>query len=314
MLLGGALRLNDLMLRYPLDSIQRIEERASSQADTSVLTYYRGLSPESQNTVSVLFKHNCRHIVTISVITGCAVGAAVPTLIGACIAGGPGALIAFAIGFPITFIMSLITGLSASAIQTMVHIKHDETYIRWVEQAKLDCCYESYITYLRAYFPNSNEFFCPISGDFPKVPCRCPNGYIYDRASIEEYLDRKEQYIAFRMSAINEMDIEVERRAQALQELQSTVCPFRGSYYTKEELVYDPNFARVLRQKLSNFIDEQPMLDRQIAIGLGALITSLKRTENLIKSQKVAILTSRMAPLGLSIEKQSELIAEIIDS
>lgn len=312
--LGVALRVNDLMLKYPLDSIDNVEQRAVCHTDTSVLSFYRSSTPENQRVISVLFQHNCRHIVTISVITGCAVGASVPTLIGACVGGPPGALIAFLIGFPITFVMSLITGLSASAIQTMVHIKHDVTYIEWVEQAKREQRYESYVTYLKAYFPNDQEFFCPISGDFPKIPCRCPNGYIYDRASIEEYLERKEQYIAFRMASINEMDIPQERKDQALEELRSTVCPFRGPYYTKEELVYDARFALVLRKKLSDFIAERPMLERHVEVGLAALVLSLKRTENMIKAQKIAILTSRMAPLGLSIEKQSELIAEIVNS
>lgn len=307
------LRLNTLLVRLPLDSIQKIDERADAQARTGALEFYNSLNIRNRNIVQLAFNQNFTNCMVLGLISGVSIGMTAAPAIGGLIAGGPGAFLGFVIGTTVSSLVGAVSGMIAACVQTTVLIKCDVSYQEWVAEQKLMLRYESYIEYIHAYNTNARELLCPISQDFPQIPVRSPNGHIYDKSSIEEYLDRKERSMQHTLMVMKNEGHSDEEIQQYHEELKTFICPFRGPYFTKDQLVYDRSFSLQMRRKLSAVIDEMALEERHKAIGMEILIASLKKTDNMIMAQKIALLYQKMGPLGLSVQQQAECIERVMN-
>lgn len=305
------LRLESLLLRLPLDSISQIDSRADDRAVHGVLNFYRQLSVINQQTVSVAVYKNVTNCLVLGLIAGMTSGMSLGPLLGGMFWGGPGAFFGFVIGSTVSGLVGMVSGIAAGCIQTAVLIKQDLSYQEWIAEQKLQFRYESYREYINSYFPEAGEFLCPISQDFPQTPVRSPNGHVYDKEAIEIYLDLKEAHLAQVLRQLSEENIPAD--PLFIEELKGSFCPFRGAYFTKDQLVYDRDFALRMRRKLSGLIEEMSLAERHRALGMDILIASLKKTENMITSQKIALLYQKMGPLGLSLEQQAECIQRVLN-
>lgn len=308
------LRLNALLVRLPLDSISQIDARADARANYGALNFYNQLSVINQNTISVAVYKNVTNCLVLGLVAGVTSGMTLGPVIGGIFWGGLGAFFGFILGTTISGVVGAISGIAAGCIQTAVIIQQDLSYQEWIAEQKLQLRYESYQEYIQAYFPTAAEFLCPISLDFPQTPVRSPNGHVYDKQAIEEYLDMKEARLAEVIQHVaNEGRTGDPVIEQRIEEIRNTFCPFRGPYFTKDQLVYDRDFALRMRRKLNELIGEMSLEERHRAIGMEILIASLKKTENMVMSQKIALLYQQMGPLGLSLEQQSECIQRVLN-
>lgn len=283
-------------------------------APNGIMSYYNQLPARDQRLVKVIYENNATNSVIIGLSSGFATGVTVCPAVGGMIGGPTGAFVATLIGVVFGPLIGGAAGLIAGSISTTISIKADNSYRQWVELAKHESRYQAYKDYITAYFPNNQEFFCCISGDFPQIPVRSPNGHIYDQESIHAWLDQQEAHIAQgeRRMRFNGVD-PVLIANQRIYMQQTAICPFSGPYFTKNDLIYDRQFALLLRQKLTDYLATCQQQNPHAAMAMELLITSLKRTENMIVSRKVAILTQRMHSLNMSENQISAAIQRILN-
>jgi len=310
---GPAMRLDSLMRRYPITSIDAVDRQADTSVYVGILNFFRMSPMPLQNQLTIQFKSDLLVGWTIGMSAGMATGATTGSVTGAIIGGPPGAFLGGLFGMIIGGVLGLVLGISCTGLVTHIHVVTDRRYKLWIEMEKSNARYNVYVDYMRVYFPDCNEFFCPITHDFPIIPSRCPNGFIYDFEAITQHLDRCEDRIARTISSMREQGCAQHEIDEEVRVLKAHVCPSRGPYYTKAQLVHEPQFAITLRQKLVDFISNRDDILPHIRIGLEALITSLKLSHNVILSQKIAALSRHMNQYGLTQAQQTRMIAQLLD-
>jgi hypothetical protein len=95
--------------------------------------------------------------------------------------------------------------------------------------------------------------------------------------------------------------------------LRQTVCPMRGPYFTKEQMKYCYDFVLCMRRKLKDFMEENDRVPPIVEIGIETYLLSLKRTQNMITSKKIILLTQRMADLCMPESQQEAAIQRLLD-
>ncbi len=211
-------------------------------------------------------------------IMGAAVGGAVGSLIGggagALITSGPGAVPGAVEGGKIGAVIGLIPGISFFTKNINVIVFRSPTYSNWVTKCRTDDVYSIYIKIIQedgAF----DDYLCNITQDFPNMPVRCPNGYLYDKQAIESWVDRQTQQLL--------LDIEANR-VNDIEDSSRNICPRRIKGFAKEQLVFQNNFYEKLNslvlEKLKE--NESNQSNELVKAGLNALLTANKENQEAI--------------------------------
>lgn len=315
-----ALRINELMLLYPLDSTQEIDDRCNNRLNTDrglqtdVDTYIQQCEPSVRHTITLYYNDNVYNAMTIGFFTGLAVGAIIPPGIATCFMGIFGGFIVALISIPMSVTLGIASGALGGLIKSKLTLQADPTYLDWVKQQTSQNMYEAYKEYLHLYLSDqADDFLCPISQDFPVIPFISPNGHVYDKEAIFMWLDSKEREIYIKAKQLDESGYDNDHIEIACDRIKATVCPMRGPYFTKEQLTYCYEFVLCMRRKLDNYMKENDRVPPIVAIGIETYLLSLKRTQNMITSKKIILLTQRMFDLGMPECQQESAIQRLLD-
>jgi hypothetical protein len=147
---------------------------------------------------------------------------------------------------------------------------------------------EEYIIYLNflknysSFFPQDeirkiNDFICCFTLDIPIEPVFSPHDtkklHVFEKAEIEKHLDSVNAEVARAQASHSSQSY--------INDLKNKACPFRGTPFSKEDLVYDHKYSlnviHFLRAVLLNIKDEvHPSFDPVVKRGLECLLNHYK--------------------------------------
>ncbi len=102
------------------------------------------------------------------------------------------------------------------------------------------------------------DFLCDLTQELIRHPVRAPNGKVYEKTAIEDWLTHKAiEFLPERLAAMSP-----DKREEAL----TSFCPGRSCHLTSDMLVYDFEYHRKVAIAMKPLFDQQ--IDQQFAQGL----------------------------------------------
>lgn len=133
------------------------------------------------------------------------------------------------------------------------------------------------------YQPRISDFVCNITYDVPEYPVFSPYDVErktpYEKEAIEAYLEKMKGIVEPQIEEYKERcaKLGISPDDKEMYEIRRQYCPLRTGYYTKEELIYDPDFCksvistlRTIQQDLKRSLpkDQDPIILK----GVNALV------------------------------------------
>lgn len=175
-------------------------------------------------------------------------------------------------------------GGTSSACVSFIQIKQSRDYSIW----KAEKIRQNVFSHFAAFLQEEklfSEFLCPIKQDLIEIPVKAPDGRVYNLPDIEEWLSKKEK--EFPPEKLLKMS-EEERR-----EAISTFSPIRtGVYFTKNDLVYDPQYHAKLFQRIKEVFNQG--LDEVVREGLLCYRTAALQTQEQIGKHLISQMTEQL--------------------
>jgi hypothetical protein len=150
-------------------------------------------------------------------------------------------------------------GALAGTGKTVLEVDHNsQEYISWRGEAMRTNVYPLFRQFL-IQTDELREFADErFTEDLISIPVRTPNGKVYEKAKIEEWLSRRAiEYPPERLATMSE-----ERR----NEILPTFCPDRSCHLTSDMLVYDFGYHQRLSVALKRVLDRE--IPEQFRLGL----------------------------------------------
>ncbi|MGZ3633941.1 MAG: DUF6861 domain-containing protein [Parachlamydiaceae bacterium] len=173
----------------------------------------------------------------------------------------------------------------------IVSIVRDSTEYSRFKKERTKEQYELFVAFFKNYAEHVDakhenrilDFVCRITLDIPEYPVFSPydtkRAQPFEKAAIEEHIDGIEKKIADYQSDREKMiseyrevhtfasglpEAKIEKDIQAMrletekgvERIRSTICLFGGKPYTKEELIYDPDYCKTVIAELRNIQQE----------------------------------------------------------
>jgi len=284
-------------LPFISDRKERIKQRFSE------LGYFQQLPPVDKSIV-YLRCMKLNHNEILKTLGACTLlGGVVGGAVGGIAANGPGVLggagAGAAVGGTVGALICYHRGLHMEKEHIIAVIKDTTEYSLFKKQRTKEQ-YELFVAFFKSYGQHMNpkhenrilDFVCRITWDIPEYPVFSPydlkRAQPFEKAAIEAHIDGIEKKIADYQSDREKMISEYRevhtfasglpaaKIEEGIQKI-STICLFGGEPYTKEELVYDPEFAKTVILSLQEIQEEMlqthnPEQDPIILKGVSALI------------------------------------------
>ncbi len=190
------------------------------------------------------------------------------------------------ISIPVKITSLAVSGLMvAGGIVYIVHttkreVVNSDIYLNWENNLN-----EEKLKLFNKVIKNDesfNRFICKISNTFINTAVMAPNNLLYEKDLIEMWLDAKEKEI--------KEAIESGASSETIEEMKKFVCPVRGKYFTKDQLVpyenYHSELEKLVLEKIKN--REKYLEIQLINDGLRALLSTCESNRDNVFCQKLA--------------------------
>lgn len=184
-------------------------------------------------------------------IFGGVIGGAVGGGVGLCVGGPPvainGAILGAKIGGAAGGALGAVSGVIKGVAVHTLEIKHSTAFIDWKIKQVKEKVYPIFRKYLKdTDFEGMEGVICPISMDVITIPVWAPDGDIYDKDSIEQWIDQ--------VDAINNKKREDYEcgKTKELDLLQTS--PKRSVSFGKEDLRYDQKTLAKIYKKATEIL------------------------------------------------------------
>ena len=155
-------------------------------------------------------------------------------------------------------------GGCAKAYQAVQKISHSPEYCNWRNQAIQTNVYPLFQKFLKES-DDLQDLMCPLTDDLITDPMKAPNGRIYEKKAILDWLEKKNrEYPPERLAQLS-----YDER----QEVLKNFCPFRSGYFTQNQLNPDFEYHRRVAIALKKQFDQ--VLSEQYKQGLLSYHTAM---------------------------------------
>lgn len=155
-------------------------------------------------------------------------------------------------------------GGCAKAYQAVQKISHSPEYHNWRNQAIQTNVYPLFQKFLKES-DELQDLMCPLTDDLITDPVKAPNGRIYEKKAILDWLEKKNrEYPPERLAQLS-----YDERQEAFKNF----CPFRSGYFTQNQLVPDFEYHRRVAVALKKQFDQ--VLSEQFKQGLLSYHTAM---------------------------------------
>ncbi|MGZ3632904.1 MAG: hypothetical protein ACXWM7_01065 [Parachlamydiaceae bacterium] len=289
-------------------SLSTNQERIRSSS--SPMRYFR--KNVSLHEKGIIYLHctklNSREI--LETFANCtAIGAVVGGIVGGVTANLPGLIKGTALGGLLGASWALGTcagkDLYLNGQYITCQIKQSEEYHNFlIELQKKE--YTLFYKFLKNYTEYIPDMYhdelakrvCPITYDLPAYPVFAPHDtkrlHPYEKSEIEDVLAKKEKEIAAYLEKAKQFNTSQEEIDTQVRIMRENVCPFKGPYFTKNQLVYDPDYVKesiaVLEEAHKHILQNlPPEEDPLVQLGLECLIAHYKKqhievTDKIVKT------------------------------
>lgn len=302
--------LDALSDKYRLnDTMEQFDRTIVNGTDVTRGNFLRNQTNEERQRIIVKIQERCTEGFIWGLIGGSYGGAAVGSILGGIISGPPGAFLGGSIGLVSGSAAGTTIGAAVGAAIQYVEIDKDNTYIIWKTACIDRNKYNAYKEKIKLIFPSCEDFICPISNDFPLIPVVSPNRHVYDYETITAWLNHKTEEERQLVASFSEQACLGCIRS-AIDTARMNVCPMRGPYFTKEQLLYSYEFVTNLRNKLENYLQNQHCENRdpEVVAGLNAYLNTINSNSRMILVQRINAVSRRMDHMGLTNEKFRESV------